>query len=51
MIKDPEQPKLFNKFFIGRDVALGLSWLHGATPKIIHRDLKPANILVLISCS
>ncbi len=31
---------------IAREVALGMTYLHGISPPLIHRDLKSANILV-----
>jgi serine/threonine protein kinase len=31
---------------IAREVALGMTYLHGINPPLIHRDLKSANILV-----
>uniref|UniRef100_A0A7S4K7U5 non-specific serine/threonine protein kinase n=1 Tax=Paramoeba aestuarina TaxID=180227 RepID=A0A7S4K7U5_9EUKA len=34
------------KLSMARDCALGMNWLHKATPPILHRDLKPPNLLV-----
>lgn len=31
---------------MGKDVAMGMNWLHLSKPPIIHRDLKPNNLLV-----
>jgi serine/threonine protein kinase len=37
---------LKRRMMFAKDCALGMSWLHGATPAILHLDLKTANVLV-----
>jgi len=40
------QLTLFTRIKMGKEIALGMNWLHQNKPPIIHRDLKPSNILV-----
>ncbi|KAE9358101.1 hypothetical protein PF008_g2847 [Phytophthora fragariae] len=35
-----------HKAKIARDIACGLSYLHGLHPKVVHRDLKSKNVLI-----
>eukprot|EP01118_Nematostelium_gracile_P000928 TRINITY_DN1091_c0_g1_i1.p1 TRINITY_DN1091_c0_g1~~TRINITY_DN1091_c0_g1_i1.p1 ORF type:complete len:533 (-),score=127.27 TRINITY_DN1091_c0_g1_i1:144-1694(-) len=37
---------LLRRIHMAKDAAVGMAWLHGATPQIIHRDLKPQNLLI-----
>jgi hypothetical protein len=37
---------LKRRMIFAKDAALGMAWLHGATPAILHLDLKTANMLV-----
>ena len=37
---------IYRKMMMAKDIAIGMTWLHGADPHIVHRDLKPQNLLV-----
>lgn len=48
LLEKNKELSLFQRMKMAKGIALGLTWLHNASPPIIHRDLKPSNILVRV---
>jgi serine/threonine protein kinase len=46
LLLSKKELSLLDILHLGKDMAMGMNWLHLSTPIIIHKDLKPANVLL-----